>query len=167
MLADIAREVSVYDAVVRTGNDALDTILTEKSLVCEREGIALTCIADGSSLGFLTPAELYSLFGNALDNAIEATRQVEDPEGRSISLLVRRTGDMVSIHVENTCAGKAEFEDGLPRTTKRDAQGMRDEMNHGIGTRSMRALAEHYDGIFSAAQDGDIFCLDIVLPLPD
>ena len=167
VLADIAREVSVYDAVVRTGNDALDTILTEKSLVCEREGIELTCIADGSSLGFLTPAELYSLFGNALDNAIEATRQVEDPEGRSISLLVRRTGDMVSIHVENTCAGKAEFEDGLPRTTKRDAQGMRDEMNHGIGTRSMRALAEHYGGIFSAAQDGDIFCLDIVLPLPD
>lgn len=167
VLADIAREVSVYDAAVRTGNDALDTILTEKSLVCEREGIALTCIADGSALGFLTPAELYSLFGNALDNAIEAVRQIDDPEGRSISLLVRRTGDMVSIHVENTCAGEAEFEDGLPRTTKRDADGVRDETNHGIGTRSMRALAERYDGIFSASQHEDVFCLDIVLPLPE
>ena len=32
---------------------------------------------------------------------------------------------------------------------------------------SLNVGAEHYDGIFSAAQDGDIFCLDIVLPLPD
>ena len=167
VLADIAREVSVYDAAVRTGNDALDTILTEKSLVCEREGIALTCIADGSALGFLTPAELYSLFGNALDNAIEASRRIADPDGRSISLTVRRAGDMVSIHVENTRAGAVEFEDGLPRTTKRDAAGVLDEVNHGIGTRSMRALAERYDGIFSAAQQGDVFCLDVVLPLPE
>lgn len=167
VLADIAREVSVYDAAVRTGNDALDTILTEKSLVCEREGIALTCIADGSSLGFLTPAELYSLFGNALDNAIEASRRIADPDGRSISLTVRRAGDMVAIHVENTCAGEVEFADGLPRTTKRDAAGELDEVNHGIGTRSMQALAERYDGIFSAAQQGDVFRLDVVLPLPE
>ncbi|MBQ9317946.1 MAG: sensor histidine kinase [Atopobiaceae bacterium] len=166
VLADIAREVSVYDATVRTGNEALDTILTEKRLLCEGEGITLTCMADGHALDFLAPSELYALFGNALDNAIEATRQV--PEGgRSISLGVRRVGDMVSIHVENTCVGQASFADGLPQTTKLTGDGTRDTTNHGIGTRSMRALAERYDGIFSAAQRGDVFCLDITLPLPE
>ena len=166
VLADIAREVSVYDATVRTGNEALDTILTEKRLLCEGEGITLTCMADGHALDFLASSELYALFGNALDNAIEATRQV--PEGgRSISLGVRRVGDMVSIHVENTCVGQASFADGLPQTTKLTGDGTRDTTNHGIGTRSMRALAERYDGIFSAAQRGDVFCLDITLPLPE
>jgi sensor histidine kinase regulating citrate/malate metabolism len=156
----------VYDATVRTGNEALDTILTEKRLLCEGEGITLTCMADGHALDFLAPSELYALFGNALDNAIEATRQV--PEGgRSISLGVRRVGDMVSIHVENTCVGQASFADGLPQTTKLTGDGTRDTTNHGIGTRSMRALAERYDGIFSAAQRGDVFCLDITLPLPE
>ncbi len=166
VLADIAREVSVYDATVRTGNEALDTILTEKRLVCEGEGITLTCMADGHALDFLAPSELYALFGNALDNAIEATRQA--PEGsRSISLNVRQVAGMVAIHVENTCVGEATFVDGLPQTTKQAANGTRDTVNHGIGTRSMRALAERYDGLFSAAQRGDVFCLDITLPRPE
>lgn len=167
VLADIAREVSVYDSVVRTGNDALDTILTEKSLVCEGEGISLTCMADGHALDFLAPAELYALFGNALDNAIEAVRQVDDPEARAIAVRVRRVGDMVAIHVENTCAARTEFVDGLPQTTKRTDDGSRDTVNHGIGTQSMRALAERYDGMFAATQEGDTFCLDITLPLPE
>jgi sensor histidine kinase regulating citrate/malate metabolism len=76
-------------------------------------------------------------------------------------------GDMVSIHVENTCVGQASFADGLPQTTKLTGDGTRDTTNHGIGTRSMRVLAERHDGIFSAAQRGDVFCLDITLPLPE
>ncbi len=166
VLADIAREVSVYDATVHTGNEAFDTILTEKRLVCEGEGITLTCMADGHALDFLAPSELYALFGNALDNAIEATRQA--PVGnRSISLNVRQAASMAVIHVENTCVGEASFVDGLPQTTKLAAGGERDTVNHGIGTRSMRALTERYDGLFSAAQKGEVFCLDITLPLPE
>ena len=83
-LKDIAREVNVYDSVVETGNEALDTILTEKSLACSQENITLSCIADGASLGFMAPSDIYSFFGNALDNAIEATRAIEDPERRNI-----------------------------------------------------------------------------------
>lgn len=63
--------------------------------------------------------------------------------------------------------GEAAFVDGLPQTTKQVADGTRDTTNHGIGTRSMRKLAERYDGLFSAAQRGDTFCLDITLPLPE
>ena len=91
-LKDIAREVNVYDSVVETGNEALDTILTEKSLACSQENITLSCIADGASLGFMAPSDIYSFFGNALDNAIEATRAIEDPERRNISLNVARRG---------------------------------------------------------------------------
>ena len=74
---------------------------------------------------------------------------------------------MAVIHVENTCVGEASFVDGLPQTTKLAAGGERDTVNHGIGTRSMRALTERYDGLFSAAQKGEVFCLDITLPLPE
>ena len=57
---------------MRTGNEILDTILTEKSLICENSGIHINCVADGSLLAFMNPVDLYTLFGNALDNAIEA-----------------------------------------------------------------------------------------------
>ena len=162
VLDDIAREVDVYDSVVKSGNDALDTILTEKSLVCQKRGITLSCIADGPALDFMAPADLYSLFGNALENAIEAVDALADPERRSISLIVRRAGDMVSIHVENYFGGDVRFgEDGLPLTSKGD------RFNHGFGTRSMRLIVESYDGTLSARATDDIFHLNALIPLPE
>lgn len=35
--------VQFYDAHVKTGNDVLDTILTEKSFVCTRQSIRFSC----------------------------------------------------------------------------------------------------------------------------
>ena len=160
VLADMEREVEVYDSAVKSGNDALDTILTEKGLVCQRDGITLSCIADGAALGFMDAVDLYSLFGNALDNAIEAVERLDDPERRSVSVIVRRAGDMVSVHVENYFAGKRHFSaDGLPKTTKAD------RANHGYGTRSMRMIAKRYGGSFSASAIDDVFAVDVFIPL--
>ena len=161
VLDDLAREISIYDSAVKTGNDALDTILTEKSLVCERRKITLTVIADGSALESVTPADLYALFGNALDNAIEAATQIDDATRRSISVVVRRTMGCASVHVENFFVGKRFFSpDGLPLTTKED------RTSHGFGTRSMRQIAERYDGTFSVQATDEVFSLDVMIPLP-
>ena len=162
VLADMAREVNVYDSQVKTGNDALDTILTEKSLLCKGEGITLTCIADGTALSHMAAPDLYSLFGNALDNAIEAVRQVEDPKRRSISLVVRKRAGMASIHVENwydPASSAQEFSDGLPRTSKADTA------SHGFGTRSMRAIVERYGGTLSLSAGAETFSLDAMIPV--
>lgn len=162
VLADIAREMAVYDSSVHTGNDAFDTILTEKSLLCERRGVTLTCMADGSALAVMAAVDIYSFFGNALDNALEAVGALPDDAMRSISLLVRRQAGMASIHMENFCAPEAhlDFEGGLPQTTKSD------RMSHGFGTRSMRATAARYGGTIVFSNDGGTFCLDVLLPLP-
>lgn len=158
-LADLAREVDVYDSLMNTGNEALDTILSEKALVCEREAIELSCIADGSALGFMSAPEVYSLFGNALDNAMRAVREVDDPDRRSISLVVRRVGELVSIHVENHFAGTLRFEGGLPQTTQEGP-------GHGLGTRSMRGIVERHGGTLALGTRGSVFTLDALVPIP-
>ena len=123
--------------------------------------ITLSCIADGEALDFVEPVELYSLFGNALDNAIEAVERLDDPERRSIGLVVRRTGDMVSVHVENYFDGNARFdEDGMPITHKED------QLNHGFGVRSMKMIVEGLGGSFSVGSHDDIFHMDALIPLP-
>lgn len=161
VLDNLSREVDVYDCVVKSGNDALNTILTEKSLYCEKRGITLSCIADGTALGFMAPADLYSFFGNALDNAIEAVERLNDAERRSIGLVVRRQGDMALIHVENYFDGELCLgPDGLPRTSKGD------KANHGYGTRSMRMIVEAAGGTMTCRAAGDIFCLDVMVPIP-
>ena len=160
VLEDITQQVDVYDSLIRTGNDALDVILSEKGLVCERERIDLRCIADGSALSFMAPTDIYALFGNALDNAIEASRKIERADERSIALTVREAAGMVSIHVENRFVGEVRTgADGLPQTSKDDA------LNHGFGTRSMRLIAQRYGGtMVTRAADG-VFHLNVSLPL--
>ena len=141
--------------------EVLDTILTEKSLYCEGHGITLGCIVDGASLSFMPAADLYSLFGNALENAIEAVERLDDPERRSVGLTVKRAGDMVSVHVENYFDGKVEFgSEGLPLSRKGDS------LNHGYGVRSMRMIVEAAGGSFTTRATGDVFHLDVLLPVP-
>ena len=158
-LEDLAAEIAIYDSTVKTGNPALDVILTEKGLVCSGEKITLSVIADGRALECLEPQEIYSLFGNALDNAIEAVRGIEEPERRLISLNVRRSGTMCVINVENSCDVAPAFRDGLPVTTKADAG------SHGFGTRSMRGIVERHGGVLSFGCEDGIFHVDALLPV--
>lgn len=58
---ELVHDINVYDAQVHTGSTALDCVLTEKSLICQREGIALTCMADGSMLKFMPEEDVYGL----------------------------------------------------------------------------------------------------------
>lgn len=163
VLADLAREVDVYDSSVRTGNDALDTILTEKRLVCARESITLSCVADGQALAFMSEADIYSLFGNALDNAIEAVEKVDDAAARSISVVVRQAAGVASIHIENRFApdfAPRVGSDGALATSKADAR------NHGFGVRSMRLTVERYGGTLATLVQSDTFHVNAMIPLP-
>ncbi|OZG65277.1 ATP-binding protein [Bifidobacterium eulemuris] len=150
----------VYDAIFQTGNEALDVILTEKSLYCSAHGITLSCMADGRALGFLDDSDQYSLFGNILDNAIEAVEHLDDVDQRVVDITVKTAGGMLSIEERNFYQGELSFEDGLPVTTKGDRR------YHGFGMRSIADQVRRHQGQMTVrAQDG-VFELSIVLPLP-
>ena len=87
-LDQVESEIRSYEAQNKTGNEVLDAILTGKSLYCAEHGITMTAVADGHALDFMSVMDLSALFGNALDNAIEAAEQVPDPEQRLIVLSV-------------------------------------------------------------------------------
>lgn len=159
--ARIQDGIRVYDSTARTGNDALDVVLTSKRLVCVQHGIELLSMVDGSALGFVADDELYFLMENILDNAIEAVTRIADVEKRSISLTVRREGGFASIREDNYFEGELEFEDGLPRTTKAD------RANHGFGTRSIRRCVDEHGGEMRIRAEGGVFSLSVLLPVPE
>lgn len=158
-IAEIEHVVSIYDGEVQTGNLALDTILTEKSLYCYKNKIRLTCIADGSLLNFMGEAELYGMFGNAVDNAISAVRKISEEDKRYIGLTVRKEGDFVVVNVHNYYEGELRYSDrGLPFTTKQDAE------NHGFGLKSIAYIVEKYGGALSVRAEEGVFNLNIIFP---
>ncbi len=160
-LEGISDLISVYDTEVHTSNKALDIILTEKSVLCQSKGIGLTCEVNGEALSFMEEQDVYSLFGNALDNAIEASEAVADPERRLIDVSTRQAGNMVSVQVRNFYDGELRLVDGVPQTTKTDG-GL-----HGYGMKSLRLVTERYGGTLTFDADGGIFRLSALLPAPE
>ena len=160
-LDEITEAISVYDASVKTGNEVLDIILTEKSLLCRERKIKITCLADGAPLAFMKKGDIYALFVNILDNAIEAVLKLDDGEKRCISLNVTKSGGFVSIAESNYYAGDISFDErGLPLTDKTDKE------NHGFGMTSISSVVEKYGGDVTIEAKNGLFKLDVLLPMP-
>lgn len=158
-IEEAERNIALYHELVHTDDEVLNTILAEKILHCERQGIRLSCVVDGGRLDLLAVPDLYALLGNAIDNAIECVGRFDDPEKRIISLTIRGQSSFICIQTNNYCYGELELEDGLPRTTKADKAG------HGFGLKSIRYLAKKYGGRMCISVQDHIFILQIMLPL--
>lgn len=156
---EISRCLELYDSAYHTENEVLDVVLTEKKILCDKLGIRFSCIADGKILAIMSSGDIYSLFGNAIDNAIECLKKVEDGEQRNVKVLVNRVNDMAKITIENYVPEQPEIIDGIPKTTKDDKD------NHGYGIKSMQYIVKKYGGIMDIGVEENTFHVDILLPL--
>ena len=152
--------LNVYDMSVKSGNNVLDIILAEKSLLCQQAHIQLECMASGASLNFISASDVYSIFGNAIDNAIESVLHVSDLNKRFISISIKEARGLIVFHIENPYSGVLQFEDDLPVTTKSD------KSFHGFGLKSIRLMAEKYAGYVSIVARDGLFSLNIAIPAP-
>ena len=139
--------------IINSGNPAIDAVLQSKLLVAERKGINLSFsvkISDKINIDLL---ELGVLIGNALDNALEATEELENDADKTIFLSLITMGGRIVISVENPV--KAEVD------TKRIVTAKADKNNHGYGIKSIRTIAQKYDGDAFVSCDGNIFTISI------
>ena len=157
-IEEASRAVDFYDAIVKTGNEALDVLLTEKIVYCTNRGIRLSCLVTTKQLNKIRLVDLYTLLGNAIDNAIESAERISDPEKKVISLSILDHGDMLYIQLENYIEGILELQDGLPKTRKANKQ------DHGFGLKSIRSIVHSYGGQISIRTEGQVFYLEIIIP---
>ena len=156
-LNELEDSINEYSTVIESGNPTVDIVLTEKNILCCSAGVKFSYMIDGSLFGFLTEREIYSLFGNALDNALEAVTKIGEPERRMITLKSNSRGSLVVLQVENTFAGDMHLSEGsLPHTTKTGP-------GHGFGLRSISRIAEKYNGSMSIRTDGSVFRLTVIM----
>jgi sensor histidine kinase regulating citrate/malate metabolism len=125
------------------------------------ENIAFTFMGDGACLDFMKESDLYSLFGNALSNAVEAVEKLKDEAKKTVAVTVNRKGDFVTVNVSNYFAGELTFNGELPKTSKANK-----DQNHGFGVKSMQLLAKKYGGELRIAAEGEVFRLTIYFMSP-
>ncbi len=159
VLDELQQEIAIQESFQNTGNQVLDVILTNKSLQCRKLGITFKAMTDGDILTFMHVKDICALFGNLLDNAIEATQQVDLTDSKLITLSVKKKNNFVVIECINCCDQKVALtgNSGLPRTTKED------KMNHGYGLKSIRQIAEKYNGSMTFSQDRNWVTIKVLL----
>ena len=152
-------EIRQYEAQNKTGNKVLDTVLTSKSLYCAKHGITFTCVADGTLLDFMDIMDICSIFGNALDNAIECELKIADKEKRLIHVTVSQQKNFLILRFENYYEGSLKVKEGRFLTTKKEKEF------HGYGIKSIRYTVNKYDGAVSIDTKENWFDLKILIPM--
>lgn len=159
ILKGLKKTVSEYEAFIKTGNHSLDAILTEKKFICLSRDITMTCIIDGAKFAFLSLEDLQSLFGNAVDNAIEYLSAIDEKDYRFLKITTLQANKFVKLTFENYFNGKIRLDkDGLPITTKNNSDF------HGFGTKSLKKIAEKYKGMINFSANDNIFKVTFVFP---
>lgn len=157
-LAELEEDIRLYDTQYKTGNKVLDTLLSSKALQIVDNDINFTVVADGSLLNFISVMDLCSIFGNALDNAIEGVKDIKNKEERLIKLAVFKQQNLILIRLENYYKSRLIYDGSTLQTTKKDGR------LHGYGLKSIKATAERYDGTVRINTDNNWFTLLILLP---
>lgn len=158
VLADMEQAIAIQESFMNTGNQVLDVILTTKSLACNKAGITLSAMVDGSLLEGIHVKDICSLFGNLLDNAIEASQQIEDKSMRIINLSMHKKNQFIVIECSNYCLLENEIDPlTLPETTKDD------KAHHGYGLKSIHQVAEKYHGAMNISTNGNWFEVKVLL----
>lgn len=141
---------------INTGNDAFDAIVNSKIALCNQKNIFMLVSVMEKSLTDMNAVDIGVLFGNLLDNAIEAA---DKTKSRRITIEVQIEGEYLSIIVKNSIEKSVLENNSNLETSKKN------KTSHGIGIRSVKSIVKKYDGMLQFYEEQNEFCCHILLDL--
>ncbi len=139
---------------ISTNNTAIDAIVNSKIAACNKENIFMKVNIKGDTEINLKPEEIAVLFGNLLDNAIEAARETSD---RKIVLNVQKNSDYLVILISNSIKSSVLKHNKDLKSTKPDKE------LHGIGVSSVKKIVEKHNGMIQFYEDENEFYCHIMI----
>lgn len=160
-LDEFKSALPVRRARLHTGSLILDSLLAEKIARAEQLQAEVMIAADLSPFSAFSDFDLCTIFGNAMDNAIEACAQVSQPENRYIHLRRKEHNGFNVFTLANSYAGERRRGAAFFRTTKKG-----DGNDHGYGLSNASTALAKYGGILSVTDQKEKheFQLNILLP---
>lgn len=154
----LRKQINVYDHSYQTGCKALDVVLTEKAIQCIENNIRFTALLDGKCLNYIEDTDIYSLFENAISNAIKSVSNL-DEDYKVISITQEQNNVCNKIIFKNYFKGNIQFDENhVPLSTSKS-------IYHGYGTKSMIFIISKYKGKVSFEIENNMFILTFILPI--
>lgn len=153
-IADV--ESAIEDTVVEKycGNYTVNLILSSYIAKAVNEDIQVETQIDLPEKSQISDMDLCVIFANAIENATNACKNISSAEDRTLSIICKTRNDKLLVQIANSYAGEIRFVDDMPVSTVE---------NHGLGTKSIAAVAKKYGGIYSFTANDNVFHTCIIL----
>ena len=155
----LKHQIDDYLPLPDSGNIVLDAVLNEKLRICQTEHVKLQVEENVSSAGWMEPLDISIIFGNAIENAIEAVRKLPE-DARWIRIVIHETESLLMARIVNPYAGEIRSDQNRIVSSKIDTS------NHGIGLESIRKSVRKYNGTVNIKDCQQQFQLEIALLKP-
>ncbi|MEE0510007.1 MAG: GHKL domain-containing protein [Peptococcaceae bacterium] len=155
-VAGLTDQLQYISQSINTGNNALDAILSTKKSLAESKGIVFNTEIRIQERLPLDAKDLCIIFGNALDNAIEACDRLPENAEKRIDLLLVQDAHSLFCTLSNTAPANND---------RRFTTSKADTINHGFGLQNIRDALANYGAEPSIEQEGETFSLSFNIVL--
>ena len=138
---------------IDTGNVALDAIISTKKALAEEKNIEFESTVQIPEKMPIDATDICIIFGNTLDNAIEACEKIKD-DIKHIKLSVIFEEDAILCKVSNTISKGIKLS---MKTTKTDKE------NHGFGLENIKHALSKYNHVMKIDQTDKEFILSFII----
>lgn len=147
-----------------TGNRVVDILLYQKRKMAERKNIIWECDVQIPKICCINEFDLCVLFGNILDNAVEACERLQNNEPycnqrQFINIQARVVKKCFLLEVKNSADMEDKHKIGL--TNKENPE------EHGIGLLNISDVVHKYNGVMNIEVQNGVFVISILVPLSD
>lgn len=145
-----------------TGNRAVDALLFQKRKMAEDRQIVWECDVQIPKRCRISEFDLCVLFGNILDNAVEACMRLQQGE--------REAGRRPFINVQARTVKKCfllEVKNSMRDAEKQESRFAEKEnpQRHGIGLLNVGDVVRGYDGVMNTEMQNGVFDISVLLPI--
>ena len=145
-------------SMVNTNNDAFNAIVNSKIAVCTQKKIYIEVNVMKDALVDFDTVDTCILFGNLLDNAIEAA---ENTIKKRITVDIKIEGEYLSVLISNS------INDSVLKNNQQLMTSKEDKSMHGIGIKTIKNIVNKYDGMIQFFEESNEFCCHILLNIAE
>ena len=154
----IDKNIDYSNLDIATNNKVIDAIVSSKMETCNLENIYMDLDINIPKEIPLEEFDICVIYGNLIDNAIEACRKIDEyKSNKYIKLKNFIKGDYLFINIKNSYSENINMKSGNFITSKKD------KINHGIGIENIKKSVKKYDGDIKIDYTEDEFQVSIII----
>ncbi|MGB4438983.1 MAG: ATP-binding protein, partial [Sedimentibacter sp.] len=153
-IAEVEKTIDEVTVEKYCSNYTVNLILYSYIMHAKKEEIKVETKIDLPEKNDISDMDLCVIFGNVIENAINACNGILNTNDRSLKIVCKSKNNKLFIQITNSYEGSLQFVDDMPVSSME---------NHGIGTKSIAAVAEKYSGVYSFTAKDGVFTTSIIL----